>query len=89
MRTRCIPGTGLRSESIAPTRPGADNNAYTRHRGQDPIRSASYKSPTNYTPVPRLQGGGWCNWQHSGFWSRRYGFESCPPSATKEPTDGC
>ncbi len=24
--------------------------------------------------------GGWCNWQHSGFWTRQYGFESCSPS---------
>ena len=23
---------------------------------------------------------GWCNWQHTGFWSRRWGFESSPPS---------
>ena len=24
--------------------------------------------------------GGWCNRQHAGFWSPKYGFESCPPS---------
>ena len=23
-----------------------------------------------------MRDGGWCNWQHSGFWSRRNGFES-------------
>ena len=35
------------------------------------------------TVAPKRDGG-WCNWQHSGFWSRRYGFESCPPSRLKE-----
>ncbi len=28
---------------------------------------------------------GWCNWQHSGFWSRRWGFESSPPSIIDRP----
>jgi hypothetical protein len=25
--------------------------------------------------------GGWCNRKHGGFWSRKSGFESCPPSS--------
>ena len=28
--------------------------------------------------------GGWCNRQHVGFWSPKYGFESCPPSQSLE-----
>ncbi len=25
----------------------------------------------------------WCNWQHTGFWSRYWGFESSLPSQLK------
>ena len=30
--------------------------------------------------LPPATHGGWCNRKHGGFWSRKSGFESCPPS---------
>ena len=46
------------------------------------VRVGRVAAPT----IGHCPDGGWCNWQHYGFWSRQYGFESCPPSHERPTT---
>ena len=43
-------------------------------------RGIGYRDPA---PFGGITFRGWCNWQHSWFWSSHWGFESSPPSANK------
>ncbi len=70
-RTGVRAGGGRRTGRLSPPGTVFLSPSAIRYRDPAPLGSITFR--------------GWCNRQHIWFWSRHWGFESSPPSATRSP----